>query len=192
MGVKTLEENAPSLAVAGEPERSGRLYRRLGDLYRELAEITSEDKRKVYQKGIAAYETALQYYTSDRFPREFAETTLQIGITYKTMAETIKNMAFNSIGEYNEFRADRLLNAMGAFQGALIIFTLTDYPYDYAMAQFNIGETYALLAELQDGKENLAKALEAFEGALKVYTSDKYPAEHKKVIYRYEKVRHRL
>ena len=191
LAVKALEETAPILAVVGGIDRNGRLQRRLGDLYRDLAE-EAEDKESVYRKGIAAYESALQYFTSDQFPREFADTTLQIGITYKTMAETIKNYAFGTIGEYNEFRADRLLNAMGAFQGALAIFTLNNFPYDYAAVQFNIGETYALLAELQERNDNLAKALAALEEALKVYTPNQYPAEHKKAIYRYEKVKQRM
>ena len=144
-------------------------------LYRALAEVT-EDKREVYQKAITAYESALQYYTIDRYPKEFAVNTMRIGITYKAMAEMIKNYVFDSINEYNEFRADRLLNAMGAFQGALTVFTIEKYPYDYAMVRFSMGETYAMLAELQEREENLAKALASLEEALKIFTPADYPA----------------
>lgn len=191
LAVKTLEETAPILAVAGGADRNGRLQRRLGDLYRSLAEV-AEDKESVYRKGIAAYESALQCYTSDEFPREFADITLQIGITYKTMAETIKNYGFATIDEYNEFRAERLLNALVAFEGALVTFTLENFPYDYAVVQFYSGETYALLAELQERNDNLAKALAALDEALKVFRPNQYPAEHKKALYRYEKVKQRM
>lgn len=194
LAIKTLEETAPILTVTGSQEQSSRLQSRLGELYRSLAEVIDEigPKKEAYRKSIASYETALKYFTIDRFPKEFADNTFQIGITYKMMAETIKNMAFNSISEYNEFRADRLLNAMGAFQGALLVFTIDKYPYDFAMVQFYIGESYAMLAELQDREENLARALTALEESLKVYSPTAYPNEHKKAIYFYEKVKHRI
>ena len=194
LAIKTLEETAPILTVAGSPEQSSRLQSRLGELYRILAETAPEidGKKGAYRKSIAAYERVLQYYTIDKYPKEFADHTLQIGITYKVMAETIKNMYFNSIAEYNEFRADRLLNAMGAFQGALRVFTRDRYPYDFALVQFYMGESYAMLAELQERKENLARALAALEDSLKVFNSNVYPNEHKKVIYFYEKVKHRM
>jgi tetratricopeptide (TPR) repeat protein len=194
LAIKTLEETEPILAVVGSPEQSSRLQSRLGDLYRTLAETIEEigAKKEAYRKSIAGYERVLQYFTIDKFPKEFADNTLEIGITYKTMAETIKNRYFNSIAEYNEFRADRLLNAMGAFEGALRVFTIDQYPYDFALVQFYMGESYAMLAELQEEKENLTRALAAIADSLKVFKPKEYPVEHKKALYYYEKVKRRM
>ena len=49
------------------------------------------------------------------------------------------------------------------------------FPYEYAMAQNDLGVAYGILAEVRDKETNAKNAISAFQKALEVYTVEKYP-----------------
>ena len=61
------------------------------------------------------------------------------------------------------------------------VYTLSEYPLDYAATQNNLGNVYSALAEVKDKEENLTKAVRAYEEALKVYTLGRYPSQFRAV-----------
>ena len=71
--------------------------------------------------------------------------------------------------------------AAGAYEEALRVYTLDEYPVDYAMIQNNLGAAYRSLAEVRERAANLSKAVKAYEEALKIYTAERYPLYHKRV-----------
>jgi len=74
-----------------------------------------------------------------------------------------------------------LAEAIDAYEEALRVYTLEEYPVDYAMIQNNLGAAYRSLAEVKERAANLTKAINAYEEALKIYTAERYPLYHKRV-----------
>jgi hypothetical protein len=71
----------------------------------------------------------------------------------------------------------------------LKVYTLSEYPLDYAVTQDNLGDVYSALAEVKDKEENLSKAARAYEEALKVYTLGRYPAQFRTTTAAMEKAK---
>jgi tetratricopeptide (TPR) repeat protein len=76
---------------------------------------------------------------------------------------------------------DNVTKAIAAYEEALRVYILEEYPVGYAMIQNNLGAAYRSLAEVKNREVNLAKAVSAYEEALKIYTAEKYPLYHKRV-----------
>ena len=68
-----------------------------------------------------------------------------------------------------------------AFEEALRVYTLKDYPIDYAMTKNNLGNAYGTLAEVKDKEGNCSKAITAFKESLKVFTEIDYPVLNESV-----------
>ena len=64
-------------------------------------------------------------------------------------------------------KGENLEKAIEACDEALVVYTRSDFPYQYAGTQNNRGNAYRNLADVRDEAENLEKALEAFDEALK-------------------------
>ncbi len=169
------------------PQKYSVINNALGKCYQRMASIgeTTANLQRAY-KG---FENALKYYTLENFPQEYATNMRLIGVVYRSMAESLKDVDIKTANECNEYKVDRLSNASGAFKGALKVFTLENYPADYAEVQFNLGEVYSVMATVQNANEYRAKAIEAFEEALKVFTPEANPAFHKKVKIHLERER---
>jgi tetratricopeptide (TPR) repeat protein len=52
------------------------------------------------------------------------------------------------------------------------------FPYEYAMAQNNLGNAYLDLAKVRDKEVNAQNAINAYQEALKIYTVEKYPINY--------------
>jgi len=70
---------------------------------------------------------------------------------------------------------------VAAFEEALKVRTLKDFPIDYAGTQNNLGNAYQTLAEVKDKAENCQKAITADEEAFKVYKEGEFPDLHQLV-----------
>ena len=79
-------------------------------------------------------------------------------------------------------------NAIRSYREALKIFTLKDFPQDYAMTQNNLGLAYSNLPT-GDRAENLKKAIQCYEEALRVYTPKSFPYENQLVQKNLERAR---
>lgn len=69
--------------------------------------------------------------------------------------------------------------SIAAYQEALKVTTLKDFPMDYAVTQNNLGNAYRTLAEVEDKAENCKISIVTFEEALKVYTKDELPEPYR-------------
>ncbi len=90
----------------------------------------------------------------------------------------IGNRAYE-IGSINIQRAKYMKIAIKAFQNALKITTVEQFPMDYAMTQNNIGNAYSTLAEVEEKARNCKKAIEAYQNALKIFTEELDPVYNK-------------
>ena len=110
--------------------------------------------------SITAYELALQVYTRDAFPENWAMTQNNLGIAY---ADRIR-------GE----RADNLEEAITASKLALQVYTREAFPEEWADTQHNLGNAYAKRI-LEDRADNLEQAITAYQLALQVRTQEAFP-----------------
>ncbi len=86
----------------------------------------------------------------------------------------IGNRAYE-IGSVKLQKASYMKIAIEAYQNALKIRTVEQFPIHYAMTQNNIGNAYRTLAEVEDKALNCKKAIEACQNALKIITVEQFP-----------------
>jgi tetratricopeptide (TPR) repeat protein len=110
--------------------------------------------------AIAAYELALQSYTREEFPQNWAITQNNLGTAYQARIR----------GE----RAENLEKAIAAYELALQVRTRKTFPEDWAMTQNNLGAAYGDRIK-GERPENLEKAIAAYELALQVRTREEFP-----------------
>ncbi len=113
-------------------------------------------------KAITAYRGALQIYTRDKFPTEWARTQNNLGIAYRNLPS----------GD----RGENLRRAIEAYKLAQEIYTREKFPVDWAATQNNLGTAYSDLPSGDRG-ENLRRAIEACQRALEVRTREKFPVD---------------
>ncbi|MEO1211846.1 MAG: tetratricopeptide repeat protein, partial [Cyanobacteria bacterium J06638_20] len=107
-------------------------------------------------------QSALQVYTREAFPQQWAMTQNNLGTAYKNRIR----------GE----RADNLERAIDAFQAALQVYTREAFPQQWAMTQNNLGIAYSdrIRGERAD---NLERAIDAYQSALQVRTREVFPQD---------------
>jgi tetratricopeptide (TPR) repeat protein len=84
------------------------------------------DKRDNLKRAIAAFEAALEHYTPQASPLNYAATQNNLGVAYGDLAQI-------------EARVDNLRRAIAAFEAALEHYTPQASPLDYAVTQRNLG-----------------------------------------------------
>ncbi|NEP56963.1 MAG: tetratricopeptide repeat protein [Symploca sp. SIO2G7] len=112
------------------------------------------------EDAIASYKNALQIYTSEAFPFEWATIQNNLAIAYH---ERIR-------GE----KADNLEDAIASCQNALEIYTREAFPFEWAAAQNNLANAYRnrIRGEKAD---NLEDAIASYQNALQIYTREAFP-----------------
>ena len=110
--------------------------------------------------AIAAYENALEVYTKEVFPNDWADTQNHLGNAYR---ERIK-------GE----TAENLELAIAAYENALEVYTKEVFPNDWADTQNNLGTAYSKRIK-GDTAENLKLAIAAYKNALEVRSKETFP-----------------
>jgi tetratricopeptide (TPR) repeat protein len=143
------------------------------------------DKNTNLDKALQAYKNALKINTIDKSPRDYAKIQNELGGAYVALSTINANVADSSNSNHSIYETKtknlNLKNATNAYREALKIFTLKDYPFDYAKTKNNLGECYRELSELQDQESNLKKSIACFEEALKVFEIETYPKQHQEV-----------
>ncbi len=141
-------------------QKAAEIQNNLGAAYWTLA---SGDRQANLEKAITCYHAALQVYTRDTFPIDWATAQNNLGAAYWTLASTDR-----------QDRQANLEKAIACSKAALQVYTRTAFPADWARTQFNLGHAYN---DVQDEKreENLEKAIACYESALQIYTRNDFP-----------------
>jgi formylglycine-generating enzyme required for sulfatase activity/tetratricopeptide (TPR) repeat protein len=114
------------------------------------------------EQAIAIHQQALQIYTREAFPQEWAMMQNRLATAYCNRIR----------GE----RADNLEQAIAAYQLALQVYTREAFPQDWATIQNNLATVYSdrIRGERAD---NLEQAIAAYQLALQVYTREAFPQD---------------
>jgi tetratricopeptide (TPR) repeat protein len=156
----------------------------LDDVFEKILDLFKDDARALFLLGykagkvslithnirsikcsINANNQALEIYTFDKYPYNYATTQNNLGNVYGALSE-IKD------------KVNNCKRAINAYNEALKVHTFGKYPYDYAMAQNNLGATYYELSLVEGKADNCRKAIDACNQALRVYTFDEYPYDY--------------
>jgi tetratricopeptide (TPR) repeat protein len=112
--------------------------------------------------AITGHEIALNIFTFDAFPQQWAMTQNNLANAYS-----------------NRIRGDKAENlemAIAAYTEALKVRTFDAFPQDWAMTQNNLANAYSNRIR-GDKAENLEMAIAAYTEALKVRTFDAFPQQ---------------
>jgi tetratricopeptide (TPR) repeat protein len=146
----------------------------LGIVLKEQA-LTKEKREERYlllNQALISFQNALQVYTPQLVPNEWARTQSHLGIVLKEQALT---------KEKQEERYPLLEEALTAFQNVLQVFTRESAPTEWAEIQSHLGivlKEQALTKEKQEERYPLLEeALTAFQNVLQVFTRKSAPTE---------------
>ena len=79
-----------------------------------------------------------------------------------------------------------MIKAIESFIESLKVKDLaSDYPYQHAEVQFDLGRAYVRLAEIEDKSENYNKGIKAFDEALKIFTEESSPKVFEMIQHKY-------
>jgi tetratricopeptide (TPR) repeat protein len=116
------------------------------------------------EEAAAAYRAALEQFTRDRVPLDWARTQSGLGT------------ALGRLGE-RESGTARLERAVAAYRAALEEWTRDRVPLDWARTQMNLGNALWRLGERESGTARLEQAVAAYRAALEERTRDRVPLE---------------
>ncbi|MCT9141019.1 CHAT domain-containing protein [Streptomyces violarus] len=139
----------------------------LGDV---LAQVCRPDDKPGLREVIAAYRAALEVYTPEFCPVEFATVQNNLGNAYRMLRGSDDTPG-------SEEAAEAVEQAIAAYLAALAVRTRDTDPYSWARTQNNLGSAYA---ERLRGKsaDNKQKALQAYRAALEVHDVLEYPDDY--------------
>jgi hypothetical protein len=126
------------------------------------AALAVGDKAENIEQALAAFQHALQVFTRERSPNNWATLQNNLGNAYRNRVR----------GD----SADNVEKAIAAYEAALTIRTREAGPREWAGANSNLGNAYGTRIRGDRG-ENLEKAIAAHEAALTVYTRESLPAD---------------
>ena len=110
--------------------------------------------------GIACYTPALEVYTPENYPEDWAMTQNNLGNAYSNRIEGV--------------RAANIELAIACYREALKVYTPENYPEDWAMTQNNLGAAYSDRIEGVRAA-NIELAIACYREALIVRTRENYP-----------------
>ncbi len=148
------------LLAAGDADQRGNALNLLGNALGTLGERESDTAR--LEQAVQAYRAALEEYTRDRVPLQWAMIQNNLGTALQTLGERESGTA-------------RLEEAVAAYRAALEERTLTRVPLDWAMTQNNLGLALWSLGERESGTARLEEAVLAYRAALEEWTRDRVP-----------------
>ena len=159
------ESALEGLREGGLPEEIGEIQMNLGLVQQALAGFGQAR----ITDAIAHYQMALQTFSRERNPKEFA-------ILHNNLAT-----AFLSIPFSDQRAKMREALAVQSFEEGLKVVDPIDHPVEYAMLQNNLGNALQY-ASSSHAVENNLRALEAYDEALKVRRPDSMPLEYANTI----------
>ena len=152
----------PTLAQV-EPEQAQVIAAVIVNFSNLMAQFPLGNRASNLEIAITGYETALEVYTREAFPANWAATKNNLAIVY---SDRIR-------GE----RAQNLEDAIACYQAALEVYTREAFPYEWAMTQNNLAAAYRNRIRGEKA-ENLEEAIACYQATLEVYTREAFPQNH--------------
>ena len=143
-------------------DQTGTALNDLGNALATLGERERDTAR--LQKAVAAFAAALEVWTRETVPLDWAKTQMNLG------------NALLRLGERDSGTA-RLEAAVAAFEAALEVWTRDTAPLDWAMTQNNLGTALQTLGERENDPARLDAAVAAYQAALEVRTRETVPLD---------------
>ncbi|NEQ68174.1 MAG: tetratricopeptide repeat protein [Symploca sp. SIO2D2] len=143
-----------------EPQQAQSITVDLVNLGNLIQQFPLGNKASNLETAIACYHNALDIYTREAFPEDWAMTQNNLAAAYSNRIR----------GE----KADNLEDAIACYQNALDIYTREAFPEDWAMTQNNLAVAYCdrIRGEKAD---NLEDAIACYQNALDIYTCEAFP-----------------
>jgi CHAT domain-containing protein len=118
------------------------------------------DKTENLEKAISYFQAALQVFTREDFPEQWANAQLNLGVTY-----------YDRIGEQ---KAEDLEKAIACYQNALQVYTSKDFPEAWGLTQHNLGVVHNDQRLLGERAQNIEVAIAYFKTALQALTRENF------------------
>ena len=150
------------LRLAATPDEIGYDQNLLGNALQTLGAREGGTAR--LKEAVAAYRAALEEWTRDRVPMDWAATQNNLGA------------ALSNLGA-RESGTARLKEAVAAYRAALEEYTRDRVPLDWAMTQNNLGIVLQALGARESGTARLEEAVVAYRAALEEWTRDRVPLD---------------
>ena len=155
-----------------KPLEWAQTQKELGDALRGQAEedAVGAESARLRNEAVGAYRRALEVWTREAQPREWAETQFSIGGVQRGLGE-----------QAGEEESARLLGqAVASYRRALEVWSADTQPQWWAKAEENLGYTLLALLERSDSVDSariLVEAGETFRRALQVWTKEAQPGD---------------
>ena len=116
------------------------------------------------EDAVVAYRAALEGFTRERVPLDWAATQNNLGIALSALGRRERGTA-------------RLEEATTAYRAALEERTPGRFPFEWAMTQHNLGTALETLGQRENGTGRLEEAVAAYRAALEERTRDRVPLD---------------
>ncbi len=196
------EEALEIITVEQYPADFASVQNNLGNAYITFAEVRNKEKN--LNKAIRIYKEALKIYTIDKYPFYYAFTRNNLRNAHATFFEVqYKGSIYSEI----RIKEENLKKAVLEYEEALKVYTIEQYPLNYALTQNNLENAYWSLAEVippgiiktqrfvdyqseeslifkravnedEVKIKNITNAINAYEEALKIYTAGEHPLDY--------------
>jgi tetratricopeptide (TPR) repeat protein len=147
---------------AASPDEAGNAGNDLGNALAILGERETGTDR--LEQAVTAYRAALEEWTRDLVPLDWAMTQNNLGTALQTLGQ-------------RETGTDRLEQAVTAYRAALEEQTRDLVPLHWATTQNNLGIALKTLGEREVGTDRLEQAVTAYRAALEERTRDRVPLD---------------
>jgi tetratricopeptide (TPR) repeat protein len=151
-----------TLRLAAHPDAVGFDQNKLGNALGILGARERGTAR--LEEAVTAFREALQEYTRERAPLDWAMTQNNLGNALQILGARESGTA-------------RREEAVTAFRDALQEYTRERVPLDWAMTQNNLGNALGILGERESGTARLEEAVTAFREALQERTRERVPLD---------------
>ena len=135
------------------------LLNSLGNIYAALGQQRME--ADIYDKSIAAFESALEVLTQQDSPTEWATTQFNLGTVTQASGRLQSD-------------AKLLKTSVDAYTDALLVWTREESPEDWAASMFQLGVSFYEHGKLLKGNRTFQKSVVAFKNALHGYDADNH------------------
>ena len=162
-----LAEEAGQAAGATPSDAEGYLLQG-NALYLRSEQVEGEAIVQALTDAIEAYDHALEVYTREALPQDWAMTLNNKGNSLQTLGQRLEG----------EAGAQALTSAIGAYDHATEVYTREALPQQWAMTLNNKGialQTLGQRLEGEAGVQALTDAIEAYDQALEVRTREALP-----------------
>jgi len=149
--IKKLKEMISTKKLSKNSPYYGEIVTLLGKSYQSLAEFSNPITFS--KEAIQNINLALEVFTYENSPLDFANLNIDLGNAYHILAEY-------------ENKEENSLNSIKAYEHTLRVFKQDMYFIDYIITQANIGNAYQTLAEINNPLTNSMKAIKVLSNIL--------------------------